>query len=66
MTSIPSTPPGAPRPRPRQPRGFVTTYGEGRICVDVGCHTTLSRYNKADLCWKHVDELATRQRLGPR
>lgn len=65
MTSTPSTEPGAARPRPpRQPRGYVASYGEGRICADLGCRTTLSRYNKSELCWQHVDEIATKRRLG--
>lgn len=40
----------------RHTRGFVTSYGQGRTCAAPACETTLSRYNKAELCWKHLDQ----------
>jgi len=41
---------GAPR---REGPGFVTSYGDGRPCAEVGCQTTLSRYNNHDRCNVH-------------
>lgn len=62
--TTPRPEPGAEaRPRaPRQSRGFVTSYGEGRTCADADCHTTLSRYNKSEVCWQHGDEVAASRR----
>jgi hypothetical protein len=30
------------------------TFGEDRTCVDPGCSTRLSRYNRADHCYAHA------------
>jgi len=41
---------GAPvRPLPRPNR----VWGAGRVCVEEGCSTKLSIYNKSTLCWQH-------------
>jgi hypothetical protein len=40
----------------RHIRGYIQSYGEGRTCADSTCETTLSRYNKASLCWKHAEQ----------
>jgi hypothetical protein len=37
----------------RQGRGFIASYGEGRLCAETGCPTTLSRYNSQRLCSLH-------------
>jgi hypothetical protein len=37
------------RPLPKPNR----TWGEGRVCAEEGCTTTLSIYNKAKFCWAH-------------
>lgn len=34
-------------------RGFVASYGQGRLCAEGGCPTTLSRYNRHSVCWLH-------------
>jgi hypothetical protein len=31
------------------------SHGEGRVCVEPGCGTRLSRYNPAMYCWQHAD-----------
>ena len=62
MTSTPNATPAtvaAVRP-PRQPRGYIASYGVGRVCADPKCRTTLSRYNNTELCYPHADELASR------
>ena len=41
---------------PRRIRGYIQTYGQGRTCAAPGCDTTLSRYNKAALCWRHAKQ----------
>ena len=49
----------AARPPPRrQYRGSVKTYGEGRICAQLACRTTLSLYNATTLCWVHAHPAA--------
>ena len=60
MTSVPTVKPGgvAPVRPPRQQRGFIASYGVGRVCADPECCTTLSRYNRSDRCYPHADELA--------
>lgn len=40
----------------RRARGYITSYEEGRVCAADGCETTLSRYNKAVLCWRHAEQ----------
>jgi hypothetical protein len=62
MTSVPTAKPAgvAPVHPPRQPRGFIMSYGVGRVCADPGCRTTLSQYNKSDRCYPHADELEAR------
>ena len=54
----------APDRPPRQQRGFIRSYGVGRICADPGCRTALSRYNDSDLCYPHADELNARLHRG--
>ena len=44
----------------REGRGFVDSYGQGRMCLASGCGTVLSRYNDDDVCWAH--EQVRRQR----
>jgi hypothetical protein len=57
-----TTSPPSPEPErvrrslPRQVRGYVQSYGQGRTCAEPACETTLSRYNKDLLCWKHAEQ----------
>ncbi len=37
------------RPRGRAPRRFTA----GRVCVEPGCMTQLSTYNRHDTCFRH-------------
>lgn len=37
----------------RTGRGFVDSFGTGRVCVADGCPTRLSQYNDVDVCWVH-------------
>jgi hypothetical protein len=64
MMSSPSAEPAgvAPRRPARQQRGFIASYGVGRVCADLGCCTTLSRYNKSALCWQHSEQLEDQRR----
>lgn len=59
MTSNPAAEPArvAPGRPPPRPRGFITSYGVGRVCADPGCQTTLSRYNQSELCYPHAAQL---------
>jgi hypothetical protein len=58
MTSVPAATPAAAPGRPtRQQRGYVMSFGVGRVCAEPGCRTMLSRYNKWELCYSHADEL---------
>jgi hypothetical protein len=41
---------------PLYARGYIASYGEGRTCSEPSCETTLSRYNKTDLCWMHAQQ----------
>lgn len=34
-------------------RGEITSYGEGRVCAEPDCRTTLSRYNSNSACARH-------------
>ena len=45
-------------------RGYVESYERNRICAAPACETTLSRYNKLPLCWRHEQQriLAERRR----
>lgn len=45
-TAIKAARPGS---RIRRPK----TFEIGRVCKDEGCDTVLSRYNRADACYKH-------------
>ena len=45
-TAIRAARPGSRIRRPKQ-------YNPGRVCQDEGCDTVLSRYNRADACYKH-------------
>jgi hypothetical protein len=49
--------PTRPAPRPgtarREGRGFVDSYGGGRICTVPGCSTRLSQYNGRTVCGVH-------------
>jgi len=53
MTAAPQ--PEAPRPgiRRRTGRGFVDSFGNGRICSSAGCRTQLSQYNPESVCSSH-------------
>jgi hypothetical protein len=44
--------------RLRTPRryGQIQSYGEGRLCEASACSTTLSRYNKETLCFRHFQQ----------
>ena len=48
-------------PPPRPKRGFITSYGVGRVCAHPACHTALSRYNSSELCYPHAAELNGRR-----
>ena len=37
-------------------------YGEGRLCAEESCETTLSRYNRDDKCFLHAPKRAGRVR----
>ena len=50
---------------PRRPRGFITSYGVGRVCANADCRTTLSRYNDSTLCYPHAIELEARLHRRP-
>jgi hypothetical protein len=43
------------RTAPRN-RYAIATYGSGRTCEHPECETTISRYNKAAMCWRHAQE----------
>lgn len=47
-------------------RGHISSFGDGRVCAGTGCHTVLSRYNDAERCWTHVEELVRAERAGIR
>ena len=59
MTSTPTASPAgvSTGPPPRHQRGWITSYGVGRVCAEAGCRTTLSRYNKSDICYPHAELL---------
>ena len=40
----------------RRTRGHITSWPTGRTCADAECETSLSRYNKDALCWKHAEQ----------
>jgi hypothetical protein len=35
-------------------RGHIRSEPLGRICRVADCETTLSRYNRGDVCWMHA------------
>jgi hypothetical protein len=37
------------------PRPSRATEGEGRVCAEADCSTSLSRYNAQDRCWQHTE-----------
>jgi hypothetical protein len=37
----------------REGRGYVDSYGNGRICAAAGCSTRLSQYNGRTVCGVH-------------
>ena len=39
--------------RPGNRRRKPKTYSEGRVCASDACTTHISRYNKAEHCYKH-------------
>jgi hypothetical protein len=41
---------------PRRVRGYITAWPTGRTCAASDCETSLSRYNKDTLCWRHGEE----------
>ncbi len=59
MASMPHEEPrtDVPASTPRRGRGHIASYAQGRTCSAPECETTLSRYNKAALCWKHASEV---------
>lgn len=62
MPTEPSPQPKSPGSRPlRQIRGYVQSYGQGRICSEPECDTTLSRYNTAKVCWRHEQQALRRR-----
>jgi len=54
-TEIPT--PGTAR---REGRGFVPSFGDGRMCDVESCTTVLSRYNDAPRCWLHEEHARAR------
>jgi hypothetical protein len=38
------------------------TYPPGRVCVEPGCETRLSTYNRRDRCWLHAERKIPRLR----
>lgn len=46
----------------RTGRGYITSYGKGRLCSALGCTTTLSRYNSNGVCWLHGSDASGRRR----
>ncbi len=37
-------------------------YPQGRVCVQDGCETKLSTYNRRDKCWAHAEMKVPRLR----
>ena len=64
MRSIPSPKDGdVARRLPQRPkRGFIMSYGVGRVCADPACDTALSRYNESALCYSHAGKVERRHR----
>lgn len=52
MTPTSETGPG-PGVRRRDGRGYIDSFGEGRVCSTPGCSTKLSRYNEHNVCSSH-------------
>ena len=52
FTDNESGPPSRGARWPRHPR-YIEEFGEGRVCVAVGCGVVLSRYNSGQRCWTH-------------
>jgi hypothetical protein len=53
------------RTLPQRPkRGFIASYGVGRVCADPECHTALSRYNQSELCYSHAATRESRRHKG--
>ena len=50
MTTSGESDPGVAR---REGRGFVDSFGAGRVCSASGCETVLSKYNDDTVCWAH-------------
>jgi hypothetical protein len=50
MTMSGDADPGVAR---REGRGFVDSFGAGRVCSADGCETVLSKYNDDTVCWAH-------------
>lgn len=59
----PVSEPGTARRSPRT-RAFIQSYGDGRTCGAEGCTTTLSRYNRETLCWKHAERRRNSEHRG--
>jgi hypothetical protein len=51
MSSITPTP--TPGTRRREGRGFIDSFGGGRVCSAPGCNASLSRYNENTQCALH-------------
>ena len=60
ITKSAGTAPGA---APRPPRGFITSFGVGRVCATRSCGTALSRYNSSELCWQHAHLIEERHEV---
>ena len=59
IATVPSPAPNAGAPTPRRARGYVTSWPTGRTCAATDCETSLSRYNKDTLCWRHAEKRDT-------
>ena len=40
----------------RRTSGHIDSFGDGRTCLAPGCNTTVSRYNKEPVCWRHIEQ----------
>jgi hypothetical protein len=55
-TPAPTEPTKVGRPPARRGRGHIDSFGDGRTCLTPGCETTISRYNREPVCWRHIEE----------
>jgi len=54
---------GRQAPR-RTGRGFVVSFGEGRVCETPTCNTILSRYNDRPRCAVHLNLASPQEGLA--